>query len=112
MKKEELIASRVPEGMLADLKRIEKIEYLDRSAAIRRLLYKAIQDWKLEYGAKLYGQNKWTLGRAAEEAGVSVREMMEYLQQKKTPMQYDTSDFEADFRRILPRSRRLRKRNA
>lgn len=103
MKKEQLIASRVPPDLVADLQRIEEVEHLDRSTAVRRLLYTAIREWKLEYATKLYGENRVTVARAAEEAGVSVREMMEYLRRKKVPMQYDLDDFEQDLKGIYAR---------
>jgi len=43
---------------------------------------------KKEHVAKLYAEEKITLERAAMEAGISVREMMDYLKQKKIPTQY------------------------
>ena len=103
MRKEQLIASRVPPDLVADLQRIEEVEHLDRSTAVRRLLYSAIREWKLEYATKLYSENRVTLARAAEEAGVSVREMMEFFRQKKIPMQYDVEDFERDLTGIYAR---------
>ena len=103
MKKEELVASRIPLELLEDLKKIEEIEHLDRSTALRRLLYSGIREWKLERAAKLYQENRVTMERAAEEAGVSIREIMEYLRQKKIPMQYDLEDFERDLRGIYQR---------
>lgn len=103
MRKERLIGSRVPPDLVADLQRIEEAEHLDRSTAIRRLLYAAIREWKLEHAVKLYRENRVTLARAAEEAGVSVREMMEYLRQKKVSVQYDLEDFEQDLKGIYAR---------
>ncbi|TAK29734.1 MAG: hypothetical protein EPO21_20835 [Chloroflexota bacterium] len=103
MRKEQLIASRVPQDLVADLQKIEEVEHLDRSSAVRRLLYAAIREWKLDYATKLYAENRVTLARAAEEAGVSVREMMEHLRQKKVPMQYDLEDFEQDLKGIYAR---------
>lgn len=103
MRKEQLIASRVPPDLVADLQRIEEVEHLDRSTAVRRLLYAAIREWKLEHATKLYTQNRVTLARAAEDAGVSVREMMEHLRQKKVPVQYDLEEFEQDLKGIYAR---------
>jgi len=53
--------------------------------------------------AKLYAEDKVTLERAAMDAGVSVREMMEYLKQRKIPMQYDMEDLEEDMRYFYKR---------
>jgi predicted HTH domain antitoxin len=106
MKREQLIASRIPEDLASDLKRIEEAEHLDRSSTVRRLLYKAVRDWKLEHAAKRYQESRATMAKAAEEAGVSVREMMDYLRQRKIPMQYDVEDFEHDLKVIYGRARR------
>jgi len=98
MRKEELVAVRLPETLVSDIEKIESVEQSDRSTVLRKLLYKAVTDWKKEYAARLYAENKITLERAAMDAGVSVREMMDYLRQKKVPMQYDMEDLEEDMR--------------
>ncbi len=104
MKNGELVASRIPKDLLADVKKVEEVEHVDRSTAIRKLLYAAVREWKLDYAARLYRENRATLGKAAEEAGISIREMMDYLRQKKVPLQYDLEDFEADLRGIYERA--------
>ncbi len=48
-------------------------------------------------------RNKISLAKAAGDADVSVREMMEYLRQKKIAMQYDLEDFERDLKGIYAR---------
>lgn len=100
MKKGELVASRVPSDVVVGLKKLEEVEHIDRSTAVRRLLYTGLREWKLQYAASLYQDNQATLAGAAEEAGVPVREMMEYLRQKKVPAQYDLEDFERDLKGI------------
>ncbi len=104
MKREELIASRIPSDLAADLRRIEEEEHVDRSTAVRRLLYAAVREWKLEHAARLYRDSRTTLGKAAEDAGISVREMMDYLRQKKIPMQYDLDDFQEDLQFVVQSS--------
>jgi predicted HTH domain antitoxin len=100
MKKEQMVGTRLPEELVRDLELIENAEQADRSTTVRKLLYKAVGDWKLEHYAKLYGEGKLTLARAAREAGVSLWEMMDYARKKKIPAQYDVEDFEADVKRI------------
>jgi predicted HTH domain antitoxin len=103
MKKEELVATRLPRKMVADLEKIESIEHSDRSTVLRKLLAKGITDWKLKHAAKLYAEKKVTLERAAMEAGVSVREMLEYMKGRKIPAQYDLEDLEEDIRNFYRR---------
>jgi predicted HTH domain antitoxin len=103
MKKEEMVAARLPEGLVSDIKKIEDAEQTNRSTVLRRLLYKAVIDWKKEYAAKLYSEGKITLERAAMEVGISVREMMEYLKQKRIPAQYNLEDLEEDMKNFYRR---------
>lgn len=100
MKKDELVAARLPQPLVKALRKIEEVEQSDRSAVVRRLLYRAVAEWKKDYAAKRYGERKLTLERAAMEADVSVREMMEYLRQKKVPGHYDLSELEEDMARL------------
>lgn len=92
MKKEEMVAARLPKGLVSDIKKIEDVEQTDRSTVLRKLLYKAVIDWKKEYAAKLYSEGTITLERAAMKVGISVREMMEYLKQRRIPAQYGLED--------------------
>ena len=56
---------------------------------------------KKKHAAKLYAEGRITLERAAMEAGISVREMMEYLKQKRIPAQYSLEeDMKNYYRRI------------
>jgi predicted HTH domain antitoxin len=111
MKREELVAARLPRQLVKALRKIEEVEQSDRSAVVRRLLYSAVAEWKRDYAAKLYGERKLTLERAAVEAEVSVREMMEYVRHKKVPGHYDLSELEEDLARCYKKvalSRSLR----
>ncbi len=100
MKKEELIAARLPGQLVQALHKIEEVEQSDRSTVVRKLLARAIAEWKKEHAAKLYAERKVTLERAAMEANASVREMMEYLMQKRVPGQYDLRELEEDMARL------------
>jgi len=108
MKKEELVATRLPGNLVSDLKKIESVEQSDRSTVLRKLLYKAVTDWKKEYAARLYAEGKLTLERAAMDSGVSVREMMEYLKTRKIPAQYDVDDLEEDMKNFYKRIGKLK----
>lgn len=103
MKRGKLIAARLPESLVADLRKIEMEEQSDISTVVRKLLHRAVSEWKKEYAAKLYAERKITLERAAMEAGISVREMMEYLKQKRIPAQYSLEDLEEDMKNYYRR---------
>jgi len=96
MKKERMVGTRLPLELVRELELIEDVEQSDRSTTVRRLLAKAIQQWKLEHYARLYGDGKLTLARAARDAGVSLWEMMDYARTRKVPAQYDLEDLNRD----------------
>jgi len=75
---------------------------------VRRLLCRAVLDWKKECVARLYSEGRMTLERAAMEVGVSVREMMEYLKQERIPAQYDLDDLEEDMENFYRRTGRAK----
>lgn len=103
MKKEQMVGTRLPRELVRELEVIENAEQSDRSTTVRKLLAKAIREWKLEHYARLYGDGKLTLARAAREAGVSLWEMMDYARQRKVPAQYDLEDLQADLKRVRAR---------
>jgi len=106
MRKEELVATRLPRSLVLDLKKIENTEQSDRSTVLRKLLYRAVADWKKEHAARLYAEGKISLERAAMDCGASVRELMEYLKARKIPAQYDVEDLEEDMRSFYKRTGR------
>ena len=103
MKKEQMVGTRLPAELVSQLEMIETVEQADRSTTVRRLLSKAIREWKLDHYARLYGDRKVTLARAAHEAGVSLWEMMDYARARRIPAQYDLEDFERDFGTVYGR---------
>ncbi len=104
MKREQMVGSRLPQELLKDLEMIERLEQTDRSTTVRKLLYRAVGEWKQEYYARQYGEGKTTLARAAREAGVSLWEMVDYVRQKKIAAQYDLEEFKKDVEAVLRRT--------
>ncbi|MBM3791370.1 MAG: hypothetical protein FJW35_13635, partial [Acidobacteria bacterium] len=104
MKRERMVGARLPEDLVRDLESIEGIEQSDRSTTVRKLLHKAIKDWKLEHYARLYGDGRMTLARAAKSAGVSLWEMMDHVRSRKIARQYDVEDFRRDLKGIFERA--------
>jgi predicted HTH domain antitoxin len=105
MRKEQMVGTRLPEDLVRDLETIEHVEQSDRSTTVRKLLYRAVREWKLEHYARLYGGGKVSLARAAKDAGVSLWEMMEYASARKVAAQYDRDDFARDLK-VLAATRR------
>ena len=105
MRKEQMVGARLPTDLVKDLERIETLEQSDRSTTVRKLLARAVRDWKLEHYARAYGSGQLTLARAAKESGVSLWEMTAYLYANKISAQYDLDDLNQDLVRIQGRRR-------
>ena len=104
MRKEQMVGSRLPVELVQDLEMIERVEQTDRSTALRKLLHRAVGDWKREYYARQYGDGRMTLARAAADANVSLWEMMDYVRQRKIAVQYDLDDLQKDVATALQRA--------
>ena len=100
----EIVSTRVPANMAKDLKEIEKEEKTDRATLVRKLLAKAISEWKLEKALTLYYDGKITLWKAAKIAELSLWEMMETIKERKIPFHYTPEDFREDFEKALKKS--------
>lgn len=87
-------------GLVRELELIEEVEQSDRSTTVRRLLVRAVHDWKLKHYARQYGEGKVTLARAARDAGVSLWEMTDYARVRKVPVQYELEDLQRDLETI------------
>jgi hypothetical protein len=68
MKREQMVEARLPEDLVRELETIEGVEQSGRSTTVRRHLYKAIKDWKLEHYTRLYGNGRITPAKAAGSA--------------------------------------------
>ena len=83
MEKTKLMNMRVSVVMMSEVENIAKEEHIDKSSVVRKLLDRAIKDWKLDRAVNMYLERKVTLERAAEIAEVSIREMVNYLKENE-----------------------------
>ena len=97
----DVVSTRVSDDMARDLEEIELEEKTDRASVVRRLLSRAIAEWKLERALALYRDGKVTLWRAAKVAGLSLWEMVEVVGERKIPFRYAVEDFRRDFEGAL-----------
>lgn len=95
----EVVTARIEDEYLKDLKRIEKEEQIDRAEAIRRLLARAIKDWKIERTLELIRKRKLTIRKAAEFVGVSYMEMLDLIAKADIDIGYGMADLRKDMER-------------
>jgi predicted HTH domain antitoxin len=92
----EAVTARLPREMLREVERLAASESVDRSELIRRLLDFALRQKKIEEALQSYREGKVTLWKAAEMAGVSLREMMGLVKEKKILVSYTLDDLRRD----------------
>jgi predicted HTH domain antitoxin len=93
-----VITSRIPKKYFKDLEMIQKEEKIDRAEAVRRLLTKAISEWKKEKALTLLKDHKITIRTAASMAEVTYVEMLELA--KDIDIGYDLEELERDLERF------------
>lgn len=75
--KTEQINIRLRSDLAAALDRVAREEALDRATAIRRLLETSIRQWELERALRGYQTGGLSVGRAAEESGLTQWELLD-----------------------------------
>lgn len=93
-----VITARVSDELAKEVERIARVESLDKSTTIKRLLIRAVQAWKKDYALKLYQEGKISIGKAAETAGVSLWELIDITVKRKIPLQISREDLEEDLK--------------
>ncbi len=79
----EQVNLRLEEDILEDLERVAKEESLDRATVIRRLLKESVKRWDLDRALRGYERGELSIGRAAEEAGLSQWELMDAIDREQ-----------------------------
>ena len=93
------ISVRLDKALLRDLSEIEKNWQADRSEAIRRLLAKAVNSWKIHNVLEKMKGHKISIGKAAQECGLSIWEMIDIVKENNIDWTgYSKEDLERDIR--------------
>jgi|SRR3989344_9539778 len=93
------ISVRLEEPLLRELSFIEKQWQADRSEAIRRLLVRAISSWKVQDALEKLRKHKTSIGKAANECGLSLWEMFDMIKQEDIDWTgYSKEDAEKDIK--------------
>ena len=94
-----------------DLKKeIDKLKELyneEQSSFIRKLLWKSVIQEKLEYALKQYLEDKISIGKASEIAGISIWEMLDELNKRNITLKYKISEAELEIEKILKKYNKI-----
>ncbi|MBI3037381.1 hypothetical protein HYY73_06570 [Candidatus Woesearchaeota archaeon] len=95
-----VITARIDDEFFDALKEIEKDEHTERAEVVRKLLAKAIEDWKLKRSLDLLKEHKVTIRRAAVLAGISYLEMFDLMSKSDIDIGYTLKDLRKDLEEI------------
>ncbi len=96
----EVLTTRIPEDLLKDIREIEKEERSERAEVVRKLLDRAVHEWKMTKALKMISDGRWTVRRAAKFAGTTYHEILERM----TDLGVDSGPALKDLREDLDRS--------
>jgi predicted HTH domain antitoxin len=74
-----VLTTRVEDELMKDIELIERDEKADRAEVTRRLLARAVKDWKLKKAMEKVSEGTWTIRRAARFAGITYYGMIEEM---------------------------------
>lgn len=93
-----ILSVRVPAAEAAQLTRLARNVGLDRATLLKQALREGCNEVLFERAGAAYRQGKVTLSRAAEMAGLSLRDMMLRLHTAGLTLNYGTQDLAEDMR--------------
>ena len=93
------ISVRLDKSVLKDLAEVEDRWQTDRSEVVRRLLVSSIRELKIKTALEDVAAHKKSIGKAAEECGVSLWEMLELVKERNLDWTgYSEDDLEKDLK--------------
>ena len=96
-----VLSVKVDKEKLRQLEEIAREEQSDKSTTARRLLDMGMKEWKVNKAVEMLRLGKLSIWRGAVAAGVSLREFIEILDERKVNwVGISTRDLEAEARAI------------
>lgn len=76
------VTAHLSDEMVRDIEEFMKVHSIDRSTAIKELLKKSIDEWKIERAISEYVTGDISMMKASEMAGLSIWNFLHELQKK------------------------------
>jgi predicted HTH domain antitoxin len=99
----ETVTARVPEELFRDIVEIERQEKAERAEVIRKLLDRAVREWKLKRSLEMLREGKTTFRTAAKMAGLTYVEMLDEVERAGIPIRYSMAELQADLSELKKR---------
>lgn len=86
----------LPDELAAAIERISEEEQLDKSVIARRLLERAVHEYRHKQAFERYERGGISLERLAEQADLPLRQVLAELRERGVPFQYSTESLRED----------------
>lgn len=90
------VTARIPEEMYEAIEQIRDEEHTDRSTAIKVLLERGIDAWRLDEAVDRYRDGRSSLGAAADRAELSLWRFIDVLDERGVDVNYTADDLADD----------------
>ncbi len=97
----------IPNDLKKEIDDLRNLFKEEQSSLIRRLLWKSIAQEKLEYALKDYIDEKISLGKAAEIAGILIWQIIDELKKRNIALKYRISEAELEIVKILKKYKKI-----
>lgn len=88
------LTGRVNREQVEILDKISREEKIERSATLRKILDIGIKEYMKRKAAEKYRRGLQSIGKAAQEAGISIAEFYKILEDEGIPVKIDTKAIE------------------
>ena len=97
----EHLTARVLIRQIRALEKVSAEEKIDRSAALRKVLDIGLKEYSKTKAVDDYRAGRISIGRAAEEAGISIAEFYHVLSSQGIPIKIDLAAFRTALRKDI-----------
>lgn len=91
----------IPEELKKEIDNLKELYKEEQSSLIRRLLWRSINEEKTDFAIKEYLNEKISMGKAAEIAGISIWEMLDELKKRNITLKYKISEAQCEIENLL-----------
>jgi len=91
----------IPEELKKEIDNLKELYKEEQSSLIRRLLWRSIKEEKTDFAIKEYLNEKISMGKAAEIAGISIWEMLDELKKRNITLKYKISEAQCEIENLL-----------
>jgi len=99
----------LPDDLKEEIDNLKELFNEDQSSYIRKLLWRSVAQEKLEYALKQYLEDKLSIGKASEIAGISIWEFLDELHKRNITLKYKISKAELEIEKILKKYKKYKK---